>query len=157
MKIPEPLFAIVNPAVRLLLASPLHGLASKSLLSITYTGRRSGRRYTTPLRYMRDGDVIRCFTSRDTSWWKNLQDGQAVTLRISGSTKTYRPEVIAGKPDVVESLLTTYFAIFPQDADYHEVGLDATGKPLPEDLKRASEEAVVVEMRRLGDGAAHIV
>jgi len=148
MKIPEPLFVIVNPAVRLLLASPMHGLASKSLLSITYTGRRSGRRYTTPLRYVRDGDLVRCFTSRDTSWWKNLQDGQEVTLRIRGSTETYCPEVIAGKPDVARSLLTAYFAAFPQDADYHDVRLDTNGKPLPDDLERASEEAVIVEMRR---------
>ncbi len=148
MKIPEPLFVIVNPAVRLLLSSPLHGLASKSLLLITYTGRRSGRRYTTPLRYMRDGDVIRCFTSRDTNWWKNLQGGQTVTLTVAGVKDAYLAEVIAGDPITTRAHLIAYFALFPQDADYHEVGLDANKKPISQDLDRACEEAVVVEMRR---------
>ncbi|MCY4200799.1 MAG: nitroreductase/quinone reductase family protein [Gammaproteobacteria bacterium] len=148
MKIPEPLFVIVNPAVRLLLASPLHGLASKSLLSITYTGRRSGRRYTTPLRYMRDGDVIRCFTSRDTSWWRNLQDEQDVSLRIAGSVEAHLAEVIVGEPDTIRARLVAYFEMFPRDTDYHDIRLDANGKPLPQDLDRACQDAVVVEMRR---------
>ena len=58
--------------MRLLLRSPLHFLMSRSLLLITYEGRKSGRRYTTPLRYTREGEVIRCFTSGTTQWWRNL-------------------------------------------------------------------------------------
>jgi hypothetical protein len=36
----------INPLVRWLIRSPLHGLASRRNALITYTGRRSGHRYT---------------------------------------------------------------------------------------------------------------
>ena len=53
MKLPEPFFLIINPIMRTLLRSPLHGLLSDSLMLITYTGRRSQRKFTTPVRYLR--------------------------------------------------------------------------------------------------------
>ena len=42
---------IMNPAIKLILRSPLHGLMSKRLLLITFTGRKSGKQFTTPLGY----------------------------------------------------------------------------------------------------------
>src|SRR5215218_8339765 len=42
---------IVNPALKAILRSPIHGLASGRLALITYTGRRSGREYTLPCFY----------------------------------------------------------------------------------------------------------
>ncbi|MDE0053611.1 MAG: hypothetical protein OXT64_05055, partial [Gammaproteobacteria bacterium] len=48
MRIPEPLFVVINAGMRLLLRSPLHALASRSLMLITFTGRVTGRTYTTP-------------------------------------------------------------------------------------------------------------
>ena len=148
MKIPEPLFAIINPAMRLLLSSPLHALMSGSLLLLTFTGRRSGRRYTTPLRYVRDGDVIRCFTSRDTKWWKNLEGGQAVQLRVRGEQQSFLAKVVSDDPAATRAHLARYLEAFPQDADYHGVGLDANRNPIAEDLDRACSESVVVEMRQ---------
>ena len=44
-----------NSIMKWLIRSPLHGLVSKSMLVIGYTGRKSGRRYETPVNYVRDG------------------------------------------------------------------------------------------------------
>ena len=148
MKIPEPLFAVINPAMRLLLASPLHGLLSDSLLLITYHGAKTSRRYTTPLRYLRDGDAIRCFTSKDTKWWRNLQGGREVRLTIKGRQDAYLAQVMIDQPDVLRAHLAQYLEQFPQDADYHGVGLDEDGKPVSQDLDRVCAESIVVEMRR---------
>lgn len=147
MKIPEPLFLIINPTMRLLLRSPLHFLTSSSLLLITYEGRKSGRRYTTPLRYTREGEVIRCFTSVTTQWWKNLEGGKEVNLRVAGKDGKYLAQIVKDDKQTLRAEFEKYFAQFPRDAGYHEVGLDANKQPLAEDLDRAIESSVVMEAR----------
>lgn len=145
MKVPEPLFKVINPLMALLLRSPLHFVVSGSLLLITFVGKRSGRSYTTPLRYVRDGATVRCFSSRSTRWWRNLVDGAEVRLRIRGVDGRYQASVILDDPSRIEELLKAYLAQYPQDAAYHEVKLNKDGAPNAEDLARAVAAAVVVE------------
>ena len=147
MKIPEPLFKFINPMMALLLRSPLHFLMSGSLLLITFVGRRTGRSYTTPVRYVRDGATVRCFTSRHTRWWRNLVGGAEVTLAIRGAEGRYRADVILDDPQRIEELLKAYLAEYPQDAAYHEVKLNKDRTPNAADLTRAAAVAVVVEAR----------
>lgn len=154
MKIPEPLFVIVNPAMRLLLCSPLHFMMSSSVLLITYEGRRSGRRFTTPLRYVRDGDVVRCFTSGDTQWWRNLQGGREVRLRVRGNNARYLARVVEEDTETTRAQLASYLEQFPGDAGYHGVGLDGNRKPLAEDLDRAARDSKVVEARPVVEPAS---
>ena len=40
---------VINPLVRALLRSPAHRVMSRGVLLLTYTGRRSGRRYALPV------------------------------------------------------------------------------------------------------------
>src|SRR4051794_11767153 len=79
-----------NPAVRLLLRSPLHPLVSRSLALITVTGRKSGRSYTIPVSYRRDGDVVKIGVGWPgrKHWWRNLRgDGAPVGMRIRGEDR----------------------------------------------------------------------
>ena len=46
---------LYNPLVLLLLRSPLRVAMSNSTMLLTFTGRKSGRTYTTPVNYVRDG------------------------------------------------------------------------------------------------------
>lgn len=57
---------VVNPLVRWLIGSPFHRLASRWLALITYTGRRTGRRYTIPVSYQMAGAqvTIKCRLAR---------------------------------------------------------------------------------------------
>ena len=48
----------MNAVARLVLRSPLRGLMDGKVLLLGFTGRRSGRRYTTPMSYVRVGDEI---------------------------------------------------------------------------------------------------
>lgn len=145
MKIPEPLFAIINPAMRLLLRSPLHSLVSGNLMLITFSGRVTGRTYTTPVRYIKVGSTIRWFTNRDTKWWPNLKHDPTVMLRLAGRDVLCSARVIEDDPATVRELLTGYLTRFPKDAVYHEVGLTKDGTPVPEDLDRAASHSLVVE------------
>ena len=145
MKIPEPLFKLINPMMALLLRSPLHFVVSGSLLLITFIGKRTGRSFTTPLRYVRDGATVRCFSSRNTRWWRNLAGGAEVKLRIRGADGRYQANVILDDPPRIEALLKAYLAQYPQDAAYHEVKLNKDGTPNADALARAAAAAVVVE------------
>ena len=48
----------VNPALKAVLRSKAHRLASDRFALITYTGRRSGREYTIPVLYRDKGDEV---------------------------------------------------------------------------------------------------
>ena len=147
MKIPEPLFKIINPIIGLLLRSPAHFLMSGSLLLITFTGVRTGRSYSTPLRYLRDGETIRCFTSKDTRWWRNLRKGARVWLTLQGVGAPYEASIIVDEPDRVRQLLTDYLRQHPGDAAYHDVAASKNGDLSEHDLDRAASQAVIMEAR----------
>lgn len=146
MRVPEALFVFINPMMRLLLSSPAHFIASRSLLLIRYRGRRSGRFRTTPLRYVRDGDTIRCFSSGQTSWWRNLRGGADVTLTVRGRRLECRADVVTDR-ERVQAELGRYLAAFPQDAAYHEVALTGERKPDAASLERAAARSIMVEAR----------
>ncbi len=145
MKLPEILFTVINPTMRIFLRSPFHPLLSRSLMLISFTGRRSGRRYTTPVRYIRIGTTVRCFTSSQNQWWKNLRGGADVVLRIEGVDKRYHAIAIADDPDMIKAALSDYLGLYPQDAAYHDIRLKKNGALVAADLERASHNAVVVE------------
>lgn len=147
MRLPEPLFVVINPVMRSLLRSPIHFFWSKSLMLITFTGRKSGRRYTTPVRYVRVDGAVRCFTSAENLWWRNLRGGARVSLRIEGKEMPYQALAIDQDRQKIRQALGHYLALFPQDASYHGIRLNPDKSPVAEDLDRASEHAVVVEAR----------
>jgi deazaflavin-dependent oxidoreductase (nitroreductase family) len=147
MRLPEPLFVVINPVMRALLRSPVHFFVSRSLMLITFTGRKSGRRYTTPVRYIRVDGMVRCFSSAESRWWRNLRGGAVVSLRIAGKEQPYQALAIENDPPRIRAALEHYLALFPGDAAYHGIRLNRDKSLVAEDLERASHDAVVVEAR----------
>jgi hypothetical protein len=144
VRIPELFFAIINPTVRFLLRSPIHGFWSKSLMLITFTGRKSQRVYTTPVRYLQRGDAVWAFTSTENKWWKNLIDGATVSLRIQGKDRRYRAEARADAHDQVRDALRIFLSHFPQDAPYYDISLGPDRRPSESDLEKAAKGTVWV-------------
>ena len=77
----------INPLVVGLLRSPLHWLLSPGLMLITVTGRRSGREYTIPVGYQKDGGLITVLASEAPTkqWWRNFEAPSPTRLRVRGS------------------------------------------------------------------------
>jgi hypothetical protein len=77
----------VNPALRAVLRSPAHRLASGRFALITYTGRRTKREYTIPVFYRdkRDEVTIAVGWPDRKVWWRNLTgEGRQVRLVVRG-------------------------------------------------------------------------
>ncbi|MFF2393803.1 nitroreductase/quinone reductase family protein [Nocardia sp. NPDC058114] len=90
-----------NTGVVALTNAPVIGkLLGKAFAQITYTGRRSGRTFSTPVNYRRSGDeyLIGVAMPDKKSWWRNfLDEGASVTLRIDGID--HRGHAIAHRDD----------------------------------------------------------
>lgn len=112
---------------------------------ITFTGNKSGRQYTTPVRYIRAGNLIRCFTSAENTWWRNLRGGSEVMLRVQGENKKFRATAIENDPDRIREALLHYLRKYPQDAAYHDIRLNKDQTLVTEDLEHASNSSIVVE------------
>ncbi|WP_446225529.1 nitroreductase/quinone reductase family protein [Nocardia sp. IBHARD005] len=78
----------MNAGVVALTEAPGIGkVLGRSFAQISYTGRRSGRTFTTPVNYRRSGDeyLIGAAMPDKKKWWRNFLDaGAPVTLRIDG-------------------------------------------------------------------------
>lgn len=144
MKVPEFMFTILNPIVKLLLRSPLHFLASKDLTVVTFWGRRSGKEYATPVRYLWRDDALVSFSSLDTHWWRNLRDGAPARLRIQGKEIECTVNIIEQNAQSVREWLLWYFDKLPQDAVYHDVRIEKDGTPNETDMVSATQHGVVV-------------
>ncbi|MBE0689814.1 MAG: nitroreductase family deazaflavin-dependent oxidoreductase [Anaerolineae bacterium] len=93
-----------NPLMKWLLGSPLHFFASRTYMLITVTGRKTGKRYTTPVQYAQTGDELVIVTSEAYRWWRNLIGGAEVELRLRGRSAHGVAQVTAD-PKAVEATL----------------------------------------------------
>jgi deazaflavin-dependent oxidoreductase (nitroreductase family) len=136
---------IVNPIVSLILRSPLHRIVSGSLLLLTFTGRKSGRQFTTPVGYMRDGDGLLVFTDR--MWWENLRGGAPVSVLLRGHRQTASTKVITDRAAVVATIERLAARLGAKDA-YRLVGITLADDQSPshEDLMAAMEGHVVIHL-----------
>jgi hypothetical protein len=146
VKIPLAVLRVVNPFVGLLLRSPLHGVMSRDVMLLGVTGRRTGRRYTMPVSYLRDGDRVRAFTGREMIWWRNLRDGAEVTVVIAGRARRGHAEAVAGDTDRIADALGDFLTRLPRDAVYYDVALDAGHRPVVTDVRRAADQVVLIEI-----------
>ncbi|HLE43532.1 MAG TPA: nitroreductase/quinone reductase family protein [Methylomirabilota bacterium] len=109
---------VVNPFVRAILRSRLHGLLSGSLVLLSYTGPRSGRRITLPVMYAEDASGLVVFVGRPElkRWWRSLRGAAPVTVRLRGQERTALAEVAAADTEAIEAGLRVYLARFPRAA-----------------------------------------
>jgi deazaflavin-dependent oxidoreductase (nitroreductase family) len=135
----------VNRAMNFMLRSPVHGMVSKTFLLITFTGRVSGKTYTTPVSYSQDGDQVTIFTH--AGWWKNLRGGAAVSLRIRGRDLQGIAEPVAEDKGAVAAGLVAHLRKVPSDARYYDVTFDDQGNPRAEEAEKAAQTVVMIRTR----------
>ena len=144
MRVPEPLFPLLNRIMKALLHSPLHGLMSGSIMVIHFTGRKSGRRGSTPVRYLRDEDGLFCLTGRETRWWPNFLAGAPVELQVAGKRLSASAQALPDDADAKAAALRAMLARFPSDAAYHGIDRKRGQAPTAEQMRDAVARDVLV-------------
>lgn len=119
---------LVNPVVRLLLRSPLHPMLSRSLVILSYQGRKTGRWRSLPCMYARDGQdlyVVPGQAGRKV-WWRNLR--QPIRVRLQGRDRE-GTATASSDPEAVAAGLRHYLARYPKAARPLGVRVEANGTP----------------------------
>lgn len=141
---PDWLVSVVNPVLRTLLRSPLHGLASDHLVLLTVTGRKTGTEYIFPVGYeQHDGTLT--VISHDTNWWKNLRDGgQDVALVLRGERRTGHATVEMGNARVAAHVHDYLERNGVGAAGRAGLSIDGDEVPPEAELREAVDHVVVV-------------
>ena len=136
----------MNAAMQFALRTPvLQTWLGRSIALITWTGRRSGRRYTTPVSYhSRDGQVT-LLSRPSRTWWRNFHEQPRVELRLAGKACTGRARASLGDESALPRLVE-FFEHNARDAKAYGVRLDAQGRVDERDARALLTQVVVIEV-----------
>ncbi len=134
-----------NDFMSWVLRSPFHGMLSNGMMLITVTGQKTGKKYTTPVGYTREGDCLWVITSRDRTWWRNVRGGAEVGLLLKRKPITaFAESVPDGK--AVEARLRDYAKRMPMAAK--QLGIRMTnGQANVEDVSRVAKDRLFVRIK----------
>ena len=109
-----------NSVVAGLLNSPFHRLMSGSTDLIRYTGRRSGKQFTTPTQYAWAGEDLIILVGRPESknWWKNFKTEGDIEVLIKREWLTMTAHTVIGNEDpyTIQPMLDAYLERYPKTA-----------------------------------------
>jgi len=134
----------MNPLLKVLLLSPFHNRVSKSLMLLSFTGRKSGKKFTTPVGYLRQGSTIIVFTH--SLWWKNMIGGAPVSMRIQGQNI---PGLASPVDDpleiksIVRDLIATNGEDRARQMGFWVENLDAS----PEEIQQAVDGTIFIKIQ----------
>jgi hypothetical protein len=134
-----------NPIMAALLRSPLHGMLSNNTMLITVKGRLSGREYTTPVSYSRQGEELWVISKRERTWWRNLRGGAPASLLMRGQQVPAYGEAVTDESQVA-SMLGEFLGHNPNLAKPLGVSMP-DGRADPQDLAESAKVRVFVRLR----------
>jgi len=132
-----------NDVVKFFLQTPLHLFLGNTML-ITVTGWKTGRQYSTPVGFYRENGCLWVMTSRERTWWRNVQNGAHVALLLKGNhiDAFAKAEMDEG---ATESRLEDYIRHVPMAAK--SLGIRIVDKnPCREDISRLGKEKLFVKV-----------
>jgi hypothetical protein len=134
-----------NDFMAWVLRSPFHGILSNGMLLITVTGRKTGRKFTFPVGYYPEGEYLWVLTSRDRTWWRNLQGGAEVGLLMKRKPVTAfaQPEL---EEKAVEARIPEYLHHVPQASKPMDIRME-NGEPNVEDIARTAKDRLFVRIK----------
>ena len=93
------------------------------VLLLTTTGRKTGRKRTTPLLYIRDGNRLVIVASNsgrrmDPSWWRNLKHNPIATVQVKDVKQTiYAQRALGSEKERLWQMMTS---VYPAYDDYQK-------------------------------------
>lgn len=133
----------LNALMQVMLRTPgLQRVVGRSTALLTFTGRKSGKSYTTPITYVADVGRVILTCNKTRQWWRNLTDRPSVTLRLAGKTVSGKARVVQG-PGALPFLIDFWQA---QQMIANRAGatFDGAGRVDPASAKAGLVDTVVV-------------
>jgi hypothetical protein len=131
-----------NGFVKFFLRTPLHIFMGNTML-IAVMGRKTGRKYTTPVNYYHENGCLWVMTSRERSWWRNIRGGAQVSLLIHGNSIKGFAQVESEVP--VEKRLMEYIRHMPMIAKGLGIRMEKD-TPDASDLSRVAKNRLFVRI-----------
>ena len=144
MSEPASMPPLLNKSMKMMLRSPLHGVVSNYLTLITFTGRKSGKTYTTPVSYSEENGLVTIFTH--AKWWKNLHKASLVTLCLKGKEVQGIAEAVEDDKPMIANALISHLRKSPFDARYYDVTIDENGNPNPDEVEQAVQTVAMIRV-----------
>jgi deazaflavin-dependent oxidoreductase (nitroreductase family) len=153
----------INPAVVWLLRSPMHRLLDAGLMLVTVTGRRSGRRYTIPVGYQREGDSVRVLVSkaRRKQWWRNYLAPRPIEVLLRGEVRRGEARVVPTDSREFREVVDRTLRRLPSLGGQFGIAYDRRRGLTDDQWRTVAADAALVEIslssgpRTLGAGRAH--
>jgi hypothetical protein len=137
-------YTTANRFLVALLRSPFHGLLSKSVLVLSFKGRKSGAEYRLPVGYAEDGNDLQLLSNH--TWWKNLSGGNVpVTVWIKGKEHHALADVVRDEETVANAILTSAKKT-PTILKVYNIEVDSNGQPLPESVHQAARKSALIRL-----------
>ena len=138
---------LLNPVMRTLLRSPLHWITSKNIAILHFSGRKSGRKLSTPLSYTQEGSTVRLLSSSETHWWRNLRGGETpgdieiARRRLSGTAVLFE-----GDSEPLREGVRRFISALPRDAKVYGLQFDEERNLRESSLASIAPRMVLVEI-----------
>ena len=136
-----------NDFMAWVLRSPFHGMLSNGMMLISVTGRKTGKTYTTPVGFYEEGGYLWVITSRERSWWRNLQGGADVKLLLKRKPVNGFAETELDEKSV-ETRMYEYVKRIPQAAKPMGIHVE-NGAANAEDIARTAKDRLFVRIKLL--------
>jgi len=138
----------LNPVMRCLLRSPLHGITSHNIGIVHFTGRKSSRKLNTPLSYTREGNIVRLLSNQSTRWWLNFRgEGVEVEMEIARQRYQGTAVLLEGDSKALREGVRRFIRALPRDAKVYGLKLAADGEIVEASLATIAGQLILVEIR----------
>ncbi|MCJ7433893.1 MAG: nitroreductase/quinone reductase family protein [Anaerolineales bacterium] len=134
-----------NIFISWVLRSPFHGFLSNGMMLITVTGRKTGRKYTTPVGYYQQDGYLWILTSRDRQWWRNVKNGAEVSLLLKKKPVQGFAEAELDA-QAVEARMFEYIQHVPMAAKPLGIRME-NNTPNAEDVARTARDRLFVKIK----------
>jgi hypothetical protein len=96
---------------------------------------------------MREGNLVRLLSSRETRWWLNFKD-EAVDVEVEIARETFKGKALSilEDGDRLRNGVRTFLTEVPRDAVVYGIKLDGDRKPRESDIETAAGHVVLVEI-----------
>ncbi len=133
-----------NDFMTWILRSSVHGVLSNGMMLLTVSGRKTGKKYTTPVGCYEENGYLWVITSRDRTWWKNLKGGAGVDLLIKRKPVKGFAEVELDEK-AVEARMAEYLRHVPQAAKPMGIRMESK-TPNMEDIAKTAKDRLFVKI-----------